>query len=266
MADPVGIVEIVFGAAVAIVEAAETARENKEECRELKKIVARLHAVLSQLKETGMMADDAIVREDLEDLREALQRALELVGACQRKNALYRFFRAGRLSRRLRKVHDDISRMMLQTMWVRAFTPLYIPPKHQQYSRHLELFISIYPPPPPTPAEEATTVPVQKRDYTEPPQVLAPRPAAYSLAALRPATFVFALFFLFLRLIKFAAAKLLPSFREEKRASVEVPVQKCDHIEVGYALLPRPSTGYGGYPSRRPAGKVHYIIVLIPIL
>lgn len=144
MADPVAIVEIlekVVGMAVAIVDAVKTARENKEECRELEKIVVRLRAILWRLKETDK-AKDPMVGEALEDLGETLRRAHALVGACGKRNAVCRLCKAGKLSKRLRKVHEDISYKMLQAMWVSTITILYIPPK-DQHSSHLELFVPI---------------------------------------------------------------------------------------------------------------------------
>jgi hypothetical protein len=144
MADPVAVVEIlekVVGMAVAIVDAVKTARENKEECRELEKIVVRLRAILCRLKETDM-AKDSMVGEALEDLGETLRRAHALVGACGKRNAVCRLCKAGKLSKRLRKVHEDISYKMLQAMWVSTMTILYIQPK-DQHSSHLELFVPI---------------------------------------------------------------------------------------------------------------------------
>ncbi|KAJ1276902.1 hypothetical protein BS78_05G252000 [Paspalum vaginatum] len=74
------------------------------------KRVLRFSDILShsQLQQTGMLDDNPAMASALEDLEETLERALELVTACQGRSTIRRLVTARELSRQLRGVKDDI--------------------------------------------------------------------------------------------------------------------------------------------------------------
>ncbi|KAL6653820.1 hypothetical protein ACP70R_008744 [Stipagrostis hirtigluma subsp. patula] len=109
-------VEKIITVGLAIKEAAETARRNKKECRDIERSVARVGALLSLLNESTTMAETMkhpAMSGPLEDLAESVEEALELVTDCQEKNALRRFVAAGGVAKKLRRVQDDILRKMM---------------------------------------------------------------------------------------------------------------------------------------------------------
>ncbi|KAJ1256628.1 hypothetical protein BS78_K343200 [Paspalum vaginatum] len=113
MADPVATVEKIVKLGLAIKQAVDTVRKNEEVCREITKRVLRFSDILSQsqLQQTGMLDANPAMAGALEDLEETLERALELVTACQgsrRRSAIRRLVTARDLSRKLREVKDDI--------------------------------------------------------------------------------------------------------------------------------------------------------------
>ncbi|KAJ1276699.1 hypothetical protein BS78_05G234600 [Paspalum vaginatum] len=112
MADPLGNVEKIVKVALMIKEAVDKVRKNKEECHEIRKRVVRVSALLTRLQETEMMKDPA-TGSTLQELEVTLTLAHELVTACQRKNVLSRFCRAGDLAKQLREVKQDISDLMV---------------------------------------------------------------------------------------------------------------------------------------------------------
>jgi L1 cell adhesion molecule like protein len=125
MADPVAAVERIIKLGLKIKDTVDTARHNEEECQEIRKRVLRFSAILSQLQQTGMMNDSAAMSGALEDLEETLQHALELVAACQERSmsTVRRLFSAGDLSKRLRRVKDDIlNKVMLASFAVNTQT------------------------------------------------------------------------------------------------------------------------------------------------
>nr|CAB3490532.1 unnamed protein product [Digitaria exilis] len=95
MADPVAGVEKIVKLGLAIKEAVDTVRHNEEECNEIRRRVLRFSDILSQLQQTGMMNDSPAMSGALEDLEESLQRALQLVMACQERGTIRRLIGQG---------------------------------------------------------------------------------------------------------------------------------------------------------------------------
>ncbi|KAL6653681.1 hypothetical protein ACP70R_008605 [Stipagrostis hirtigluma subsp. patula] len=107
-----GSVEKIFRLALKIKEAVKTVRQNEKECRDIERCVARASALLRRLQETTAAAMDEAMRDTLEDLAESLERALELVAACQRRPKLRRLLGAGDMAKKLGRVQDDIVRKL----------------------------------------------------------------------------------------------------------------------------------------------------------
>ncbi|TVU04350.1 hypothetical protein EJB05_50084, partial [Eragrostis curvula] len=109
MADPVASIEKIVKIGLKIKEAVDTVRRNKEVCLEIRKIVLRYSAILSQLQQTGVMNNSPVMSGALEDLAEALEGALELVTVCQERSTISSFISAGDLSKQLGRATDKIS-------------------------------------------------------------------------------------------------------------------------------------------------------------
>ena len=125
MADPVATVEKIVKIGLKIKDAVDKARHNGDECREIRKSVLRFSEILSQLQQTGTVADSPAMAGALEDLEETLQRALELVTACQERTTTRRLVAAGDLSKQLRRVQDDIlNKVMLASFAINAHTTI----------------------------------------------------------------------------------------------------------------------------------------------
>ncbi|WVZ49908.1 hypothetical protein U9M48_001227 [Paspalum notatum var. saurae] len=126
MADPVASVEKIVKLGLAIKQAVDRARKNEEVCREITKRVLRFSEILSQLQETGMLVDNPAMAGALEDLEETLERALELVTACQGRTSTIRCLITARdLSRKLRGVKDDIlNKVMLASFAINTNTTI----------------------------------------------------------------------------------------------------------------------------------------------
>jgi len=127
MADPVATVERIVKIGLKIKEAVDKARHNEEDCREITRQVLMFSAILSQLQQTGTVADSPAMAGALEDLEETLQRALELVTACQERatTTIWRVFAAGDLSKQLRRVQEDIlNKVMLASFAINAHTTI----------------------------------------------------------------------------------------------------------------------------------------------
>ena len=125
MADPVATVEKIVKIGLKIKEAVNRVRHNEEDCREITRRVLRFSAILSQLQQTGTVADSPAMAGALEDLEETLQRALELVTACQERTTTRRLVAAGDLSKQLRRVQDDIlNKVMLASFAINAHTTI----------------------------------------------------------------------------------------------------------------------------------------------
>ena len=148
MADPVATVEKIVKIGLKIKDAVDKARHNGDECREIRKWVLRFSEILSQLQQTGTVADSPAMAGALEDLEETLQRALELVTACQERatTTIRRVFAAGDLSKQLRRVQEDIlNKVMLASFAINAHTTILLltiqaggqpPPRQQQQAVH----------------------------------------------------------------------------------------------------------------------------------
>jgi len=142
MADPVATVEKIVKIGLKIKESVNRVRHNEEDCREITRRVLRFSAILSQLQQTGTVADSPALAGALEDLEETLQRALELVTACQERTTTRRLVAAGDLSKQLRRVQDDIlNKVMLASFAINAHTTILLltiqaggqpPPRQQQ--------------------------------------------------------------------------------------------------------------------------------------
>ncbi|CAO2146373.1 unnamed protein product [Urochloa humidicola] len=112
MTDPLGSVEKIIKVILAIKEAVKTVRKNKEQCREIRKRVLRVSALLKRLQETEVIKDPAMW-DALEALEETLTRTHDLIVACQKKNVICHFCMAGGLAKQLREVKQDISDQMV---------------------------------------------------------------------------------------------------------------------------------------------------------
>jgi L1 cell adhesion molecule like protein len=125
MADPVATVEKIVKIGLRIKDAVDTVRHNEEECREIRRRVLRFSAILSQLQQAGLMDDSPALSGALEDLEGSLQKALELVTACQERSTIRRLVSAGDLSKQLRRVKDDIlNKVMLASFAINAHTTI----------------------------------------------------------------------------------------------------------------------------------------------
>ncbi|CAN6363631.1 unnamed protein product [Urochloa humidicola] len=133
MADPVASVERIVKVGLKIKEAVDTVRHNEVVCQEIRKRVLRFSAILSQLQQAGVIGDDESPATGgaLDDLEETLQRALQLVTACQERSAIRRLLAAGDLSRQLRGVKEDIlNKVMLATFAINARTTVLLLTMH----------------------------------------------------------------------------------------------------------------------------------------
>ncbi|KAK3139808.1 hypothetical protein QOZ80_5AG0390620 [Eleusine coracana subsp. coracana] len=123
MMDPVGGVERIVKLALTLKDAADTVRQNKELCLEIRTRAVRVSSLLSLLpaESTVALMDEPAMRGALEDLEESLRRALELVAACQAERStaacLLLLCTAGKQSRRLRKAQDDISQNVMTVIF-----------------------------------------------------------------------------------------------------------------------------------------------------
>ncbi|KAL6907918.1 hypothetical protein ACP4OV_002088 [Aristida adscensionis] len=110
-------VEKIITVGLAIKEAAETARRNKRECRDIERSVARVGALLSVLHSSSATAAAAMrhpaLSGPLEDLAESVEEALELVAGCRETGALRRFLAAEGMAKKLRRVQEDVLRKMM---------------------------------------------------------------------------------------------------------------------------------------------------------
>ncbi|XP_037415695.1 G-type lectin S-receptor-like serine/threonine-protein kinase At4g11900 isoform X1 [Triticum dicoccoides] len=114
MVDMVGPREI-LRLALAIRQAAETVRQNREDCLEIQRCVNRLHGIMSSaIRGTGTdMIANLAVSAALGDLERILRRALDLVTTCQRRSTICHCFTAGRMSGQLLRVQRDIAYQLL---------------------------------------------------------------------------------------------------------------------------------------------------------
>lgn len=104
--------------ALKIKEAVDTVRRNKEDCLQIRRRVVRVSDILSQLQETGNIMSNPAMSAALEDLSETLRHAHTLVVSCQEKSVMCLLCAATALSKKLRRVNDDISDQMMVGIFV----------------------------------------------------------------------------------------------------------------------------------------------------
>ncbi|KAM3207472.1 hypothetical protein ACQJBY_062614 [Aegilops geniculata] len=107
VASVTGVVKI----AVQIQELVETVHQNKDDCKKIATRVDRLRAIVQCLDDTDLSSAKPMI-DALNELEETLLRALKLVKACQAKNIVCLFLRAGNVSKQLREVKDEIMEHM----------------------------------------------------------------------------------------------------------------------------------------------------------
>ncbi|XBJ06857.1 hypothetical protein VPH35_012456 [Triticum aestivum] len=105
--DLVGSVAQIVKIALQIQELVETAYQNKEDCKKIAKRVGRLRAIVERLNSTDVTSEKTMI-DALNDLEETFLQALKLVKACQTKNKVWLFLRAGNVSKQLREVKDEM--------------------------------------------------------------------------------------------------------------------------------------------------------------
>jgi hypothetical protein len=93
--------------ALMIKEAADTVRQNKDVCKEIGKRAERVSDILAELQEMDE-TKHAAMTTPLKDLKEALERAMDLVKVCREKRTLCHLFKAGSLSKDLQEVNQDL--------------------------------------------------------------------------------------------------------------------------------------------------------------
>ncbi|VAH69331.1 unnamed protein product [Triticum turgidum subsp. durum] len=96
----------VVGLISRITQAAETARQNRRECRQL----ARRVLIISRLLP---LVEDPEAARPMAGLGDMLQEAHELLMSCQRRSAAYHFFMAGRKAVRFREMQNKIDFYLL---------------------------------------------------------------------------------------------------------------------------------------------------------
>ncbi|KAM3354730.1 hypothetical protein ACQJBY_025453 [Aegilops geniculata] len=96
----------VVGLISRITRAAETARQNRRECRQL----ARQVLIISRLLP---LVEDPEAARPMAGLGDTLQEAHELLMSCQRRSAAYHFFMAGRKAVRFREMQNKIDFYLL---------------------------------------------------------------------------------------------------------------------------------------------------------
>ncbi|KAL6907832.1 hypothetical protein ACP4OV_002002 [Aristida adscensionis] len=135
MADPVASVEKIVRIGLQIRDAVDTARRNEEECRDIMGRALRFGAVLTQLRQAGVVGGSPATSGALEELEGALRRALELVRQCRRREAhaaVRRLFAAGDLARQLRRARDDVlDKVMLASFALNAQATIVLLATHQ---------------------------------------------------------------------------------------------------------------------------------------
>ncbi|OEL22676.1 hypothetical protein BAE44_0016305 [Dichanthelium oligosanthes] len=138
MADPVASLERIFKIGLKIKEAVDTVHQNEEVCQEIRKRVLRFSAILSQLQQrTGMLDGNLAMSGALQDMEATLERALELVTACQERSIIRRLITAGDLARQLRGVKDDISnKVMLASFAINTHTTIILLTTNNQAGVH----------------------------------------------------------------------------------------------------------------------------------
>ncbi|KAF7045768.1 hypothetical protein CFC21_054845 [Triticum aestivum] len=109
--DLVASVTGVVNIALQIQELVETVHQNKDDCKKIATRVERLRAIVQCLHDTDVSSTKPMI-DALNELEETFRRALKLVKACQAKNIVCLFLRAGNVSKQLREVKDEIMEHM----------------------------------------------------------------------------------------------------------------------------------------------------------
>uniref|UniRef100_A0ACD5W7Z3 Uncharacterized protein n=1 Tax=Avena sativa TaxID=4498 RepID=A0ACD5W7Z3_AVESA len=97
--------------AIQIKELVKKVHQNKEECKKMATRVDRLRAIVERLDSTAVSSEKTMV-DALNEFEETFLRALKIVKACQTKNNVWLFLRAGNVSKQLREVKADIQEHM----------------------------------------------------------------------------------------------------------------------------------------------------------
>ncbi|KAL6908106.1 hypothetical protein ACP4OV_002276 [Aristida adscensionis] len=90
-----------------IIQAVQTVRRNREECRQLVHHVMMIGDLLQLLQQSEMMQRPEL-RRPLDGLEDTLRQAYVLVTSCQQSNILYRLFMAENQAQKFRDVRDRI--------------------------------------------------------------------------------------------------------------------------------------------------------------
>ena len=118
MVDAVGTITKVVEVALKIKKAADTAKQNEDECKQIKDRVDILSKTLSQHKNNTELMNNLAVAAALEALDEILGEALKLVMECQEETRIVcLLYTAGNLSQQLIKVEQRISSKNMDAMF-----------------------------------------------------------------------------------------------------------------------------------------------------
>ena len=118
MVDAVGTITKVVEVALKIKKAADTAKQNEDECKQIKDRVDILSKTLSQHKNNTELMNNLAVAAALEALDETLGEALQLVMECQQETRVVcLLYTAGNLSQQLIKVEQRISSKNMDAMF-----------------------------------------------------------------------------------------------------------------------------------------------------
>jgi dsDNA-specific endonuclease/ATPase MutS2 len=110
MVDAVGTVAKIVEVALKIKGAADTVKQNEDECKQIKSRVEILSNTLSQHQSNTELMNNLAVRYALEALAVILNEACNLVEDCQEETSLVcRFYTSGKMSRQLIQVEQRIS-------------------------------------------------------------------------------------------------------------------------------------------------------------
>jgi len=114
----VGTITKVVEVALKIKKAADTAKQNEDECKQIKDRVDILSKTLSQHKNNTELMNNLAVAAALEALDEILGEALKLVMECQEETRIVcLLYTAGNLSQQLIKVEQRISSKNMDAMF-----------------------------------------------------------------------------------------------------------------------------------------------------
>ncbi|RLM70010.1 putative receptor-like protein kinase [Panicum miliaceum] len=103
-------VEKIIKVAAKIKEAVDTVKQNREECDDIERCVARVVEILQQLDQTTV---NPAMGGTLVDLAKSVDKALGLVKECQRKHIIPHLWGASSMAKKLGRVQDDIARKLL---------------------------------------------------------------------------------------------------------------------------------------------------------